>query len=78
MTNDMEVATQLLEKSNYKTLNVLGILRNVTTRLQKLHTTFGGFDFFSLPTDQLIRCVNMLLQHYHVSTNLSRKLNGSL
>ncbi len=78
MTNDMEVADKLLNKTNYKMLNILGIFRNVSTGLRKLHTTFGGFGLFSLPTEQLISRVNMLFQHYHVSTNLSRKLDVSL
>jgi hypothetical protein len=33
---------------------------------------------FDLPTEQLISRVNMFFQHYHVSTNLSKKLNASL
>ncbi len=74
----MEVADKLLNKTNYKTLNILGIFRNVSTGLRKLHTTFGGFGLFSLPTEQLISRVNMLFQHYHLSTNLSRKLDASL
>ncbi len=40
--------------------------------------TFGGFGLLSIPTEQLICQINMLLQHYHTSTNLSRKLNASL
>ncbi len=59
-------------------LNILGIFSNVSTRLQKLHTTFGGFGLFSLPTKQLISHINMLFQHYHVSTNRSRKLDTLL
>jgi hypothetical protein len=78
MTNDMEVADKLLNETNYKTLNILGIFCNISTKLQKLHTTFGGFGLFSLPTEQLISQVNMLFQHYYVSTNLSRKLDASL
>jgi hypothetical protein len=78
MTNEMEVADKLLNKTDYKMLNILGIFRNVSTVLQKLQTTFGGFGLFSLPTEQLISRVNMLFQHYHVSTNLSRKLDALL
>jgi hypothetical protein len=78
MTNNMEVADKLLNATNYKMVNILGIFRNVSTGLQKLHTTFGGFGLFSLPTKQLISRVNMLFQHYHVSTNLSRKLDALL
>jgi hypothetical protein len=78
MTKDMEVAEKLLDKTNYRTLNILGIFRNVSTGLHKLHTTFGGFGLFNLPTEQLISQVNMIIQHYHISTNLSRKLDASL
>jgi hypothetical protein len=78
MTNNMEVANKLLDEIDYKMLNILGIFRIISTRPQKLHTTFGGFVLFSLPTKQLISCINMLLQHYHVSINLSRKLDASL
>ncbi len=78
MTNDIEAADKLLNATDYKTLNNLGVFRNVSTGLQKLHTTFGGFGLFSLPTKQLISRVNMLFRHYHVSTNLSRKMDASL
>ncbi len=78
MTNNEEEADNLLNKADYNTLNVLGIFRNVSISLRKLHTTFGGFGLFNLPTEQLISHVNMLFQHYHVSTNLSRKSDSSL
>ncbi len=68
----------LLDKVNYMTLNVLGILQNVTKGLRKIHTTFRGFGLFGLATEQLISRVNVFFQHYHVSTNLSKKLNASL
>ncbi len=45
MTNDMEIAEKLLNKMDYKTLNILGILRNVSTGLRKLHPTFGVLGF---------------------------------
>jgi hypothetical protein len=64
MTNDIEVADKLLNATDYKTLNILGVSRNISTGLYKLHTTFGGFDLFSLPTKQLISRVNMFFQHY--------------
>jgi hypothetical protein len=63
MTNNEEEAENLLNKADYNTLNVLGIFRNVPTGLRKLHTTFGGFGPFNLPTEQLISRVNMLFQH---------------
>jgi hypothetical protein len=78
MTNKIEPAATFLDEVDYKTLNVLGILQNVTKGLCKIHTTFGGFGLFTLVIEQLISRVNMFFQHYHVSTNLSKKLNASL
>jgi hypothetical protein len=78
MTNDLESAKELLHAEDYKMLNVLGVLRNVTKGLRRLHTTFGSIRLFSLSTEQLISQVNMLMQHYHASTNLGRKLDKSL
>ena len=59
-------------------LNVVGVARSVTKGLHCLHTTFGGFGLFNLPIEQLICRVNMLMQHYHTSTNLSWKPDASL
>jgi hypothetical protein len=78
MTNDIEPAEELLHAKDYKMLNVLGVLRNVTKGLRQIHTTFGGFGLLSLLTKQLISRVNMLMQHYHASTNLGRQLDASL
>ncbi len=78
MTNNITPAKKLLNNVDYNTLNVLGILRNVTKRLRRIHTTFGGFGLFDLPTEQLISRVNMFFQHYHVSTNFNNKLDASL
>jgi hypothetical protein len=54
MTNNLEAADELLHAEDYTLLNVLSVLRNVTKGLQRIHTTFGGFGLFSLPTEQLI------------------------
>ncbi len=61
-----------------KDLNVLGMVHSVTKGFCQMHTTIGGFSLFNLSIKQLICQVNMLMQHYHTSTNLSRKLNASL
>jgi hypothetical protein len=50
MTNNMKPTSTLLDNVDYKTLNVLGILQNVTKGLRRLHTTFRGFGMFNLPT----------------------------
>jgi hypothetical protein len=78
MTNDIKEAASMLNETNYKILNVLGVACTVTKGLQKLHMTFGGLGLLSIPMEQLICRINMLLQHYHTSTNLSRKLDASL
>jgi hypothetical protein len=78
MTNDLEPAEDLLDSKDHKMLNMLSVLLNVTKGLRRLHTTFGGFGLLSLPTEQLISQVNMLMQHYHASTNLGGKLDASL
>jgi hypothetical protein len=78
MTNNTKPVSTQLDNVDYKTLNILGILWNVTIGLRRLHTTFGGFGMFNLPTEELINHVNMFFQHYHVSTNLSKKLDVSL
>jgi hypothetical protein len=78
MTNDLEAADILLHDNDYWMLNVLGVARSVTKGLRCMHTTFRGLGLFNLPVEQLICRVNMLMQHYHTSTNLSRKLDASL
>ncbi len=55
----------------------LGVERTVKRELRKLHTTFGGFGLIHLHMEQLICRINVLLQHYHTSTALSKKLDAS-
>ena len=78
MTNDIEEAEELFKEQEQETLNILGILKNVTKELRRLTPTFGGFGLFNLATEQLIGRINMMMQHYHTPSNLSRKLDISL
>ena len=78
MTNDLKAASALQHDEDYRMLNVLGVAHSVNKGLRQMHTTFGGFRLFNLPVEQLICRVNMLMQHYHTSSNLSRKLDASL
>jgi hypothetical protein len=78
MTNAIEKVENALQESDYKMLNILGVACTVTKGLRKLHTTFGGFGLFSIPTEQLICGINMLLQHFHRSTNLGQKVDASV
>ncbi len=78
MTNDLETTETISNKLDYKILLILGVGHRVKRELRILHTTFGRFGLFHLPTEQLIFRIDMLLQHYHTSTTLSNKLDASL
>ena len=54
------------------------IARIVKKGWRKLHTTFGGFGFRNLATEQLIERLNLLLQHYNTRSPISDKLIASL
>jgi hypothetical protein len=77
VTNNLEATEAIFNKANYDMMPILGVARTVKRELQKLHTTFGRFGLFHLPTEQQICRINMLLQHYHTSTALSKKLDSS-
>ncbi len=77
MTNNLEAMETIFDKADYETMPILWIACTVKRELRKLHTTFGGFGLFHLPKEQLICRINMLLQHYHKSTALSKKLDAS-
>jgi hypothetical protein len=72
MTNALEATETIINKSDYEILPNLGVARTVKRELRTLHTTFGGFGLFHLPTEQLICRISMLLQHYHTSTTPSK------
>ncbi len=78
MVNNLEVTDNLLHKEDYRMLNILGVVCSITKGFWHLHTSFGVFGLFDLPVEQLICCMNMLMQHYHTPTNLSRKLDTLL
>ncbi len=77
MTNNLEATESIFDKADYEMMPILGVARMVKQELRKLHTTFGRFGLFHLPTEQLICQLNMLLQHYHTSIALSKKLDAS-
>ena len=78
MTNDIEEAEEVNKVHDRETLNILGIVKNVTKGLRRLQPTFGGFGLFNLATEQLISRLNLMLQHYHTPSTLSKKLDVSL
>ncbi len=54
MTNNIEEATGVNTKTDYRMLNILGVARTVTKGPRTLHATFGGFSLLSIATEQLI------------------------
>ena len=78
MANDMEEAEELLDDHDFSLLNILGIARTVKKGWRKLHTTFSGFGFRNLATEQLIERLNLLLRHYNTCSPISDKLDASL
>ena len=78
MTNDLEEAEEVLDKTDYQLLNVLGIASTVKKGWQRIHSTFGRFGLFRFATKQLIERLNLLLQHYNTRSSLSKKLDASL
>jgi hypothetical protein len=77
MTNDLDATEMIFDEADFETMTILGVAGTVKRELRKLHTTFGGFRLFHLPTEQLICRINMLLQHYHTSTALSKNFDAS-
>ncbi len=77
MTSNLEATESIFNKADFEMMPIFGVARTVKQELRKLHTTFGGFGLFHLPTEQLICRLNMLLQHYHTSTALSKKMDAS-
>jgi hypothetical protein len=78
MTNDIEEAVEVNKDQERETLNILGIVKNVSKELRRLQPTFGGFGLFNLATEQLIGRLNLMLQHYHTPSSLSKKLDALL
>ena len=78
MTNDMEDLDTLLDKTDQKMMNILGIASTIKKGWRKLHSTFGGVGLYNLVTEQLIERLNLLLQHYKAGSSLSGKLDASL
>ena len=78
MTNELEKSQEVLTNLDYEILPILGIARTIKRGWRRLHTTFGGFGLLNFPTEQLICRLNLLLQHYHTSSMLIQKLDGSL
>jgi hypothetical protein len=59
MTNNLEATETIFDKADYETMPIIGVAHTVKRELRKLHTTFGGFGLFHLPTEQLICRINM-------------------
>ena len=72
MTNDLEEAYMVLDKTDPRMLNVLGILSIVKKGCQHIHSTFGKFGLFSFATKQPTETLNLVLQHYNTGSPQTR------
>lgn len=66
-----------LRRHGLQTAQHSGDSKTVKTGWRCIHTTFGGFGILSFPIEQLICRLNLLLQHYHTGSAISRKLDLS-
>ena len=78
MTNALDEAEDFLGEHDRSLLNISGIARTVKVGWRRIHSTFGGFGIYNFATEQLIERLNLLLQRYNTSTQLSAKLSASL
>jgi hypothetical protein len=69
---------RVLRTKNFHCLSFLGINRNVKREWQTIHRAFGGIGLFSVPVEQTIGMINMLIQHYGAGTTLAMKLSASI
>ena len=63
MTNDIEDVDTLLDKTDHKMMNILGVASTIMKGWRKLHSTFGGIGLYNFVTKQLIERLYLLLQH---------------
>ena len=77
-TTDLKEDEEVLNKTDHKMLNILGIANTVKKEWQRIHSSFGGFGLFSFTTKQLTERLNLLLQHYNTGSSLSKKLDTSI
>ena len=53
MTNDIEDLEEVFDKTDYKMMNVLGVVSTIKTSWRKMHSTSQGIGLFSFSTEQL-------------------------
>ena len=78
MTNDVDAVEDLLDKSDYEMMNLMGVASTIKKGFRRLHSTFGGIGLYSFVDEQLIERLNVLMQHHMTGSSLSKKLRVSL
>jgi len=78
LTNPIAASTTCLRNFDFQLLPLLGINRHIKTGWRTLHHMFGGIGLLSLPIEQHICRLNVLLQHYYMPTIVGKKLQCSL
>jgi hypothetical protein len=68
----------VLHTENFHSRSFLGINQNMKKEWKTTHRAFRGIGLFSFAEKQMIKMINMFIQHYEAETTLARKLAASL
>ena len=68
----------ILDKLDYDTLPLLGVVRSIKKEWRSLPNAFGGVGLRNVAIEQCIGWINMLLQHYGTTTTVGLKCMASL
>lgn len=78
LATPLAMVVDLLSTRDFHMLSFLGVNRNIKKGWRNIPRAFGGVGLFSLPAEQLICWLNMLIQHFGVPSVLGRKFRASL
>jgi hypothetical protein len=70
--------TSLLHSLEFEILGSVGVNRHVKMEWRTLAREFTGISLYSLTIEQFIIWLEVILQHYHTGSTLSRKMHASL
>ncbi len=66
MATTFKVSDALPRELEYKMLSLLGVNRNIKWEHRTIPQAFSGVGLFSLPIEQTICVINMVVQHFGV------------
>jgi hypothetical protein len=68
----------LLHTLEFEMLFSMGVNKHVKVEWRTIVREFGGVGLLSLPVEQFICCLEMILQHYQAGCTVSSKLRATL